>query len=106
MAQFVIYGHSAALRPRIGLLSDAIHEAAVAALQLPANKRFHRFVPLDPASFIAPSDRSLDYTIIEVSMFEAQRCRRETPLNRALPNYIGGRTRDPRRRDHHHRDPS
>ena len=72
MAQFVVYGHSAALRPRIPLLSDALHEAAVSALQLPADKRFHRFVPLDPDCFIAPADRGPDYTIIEVSLFEGR----------------------------------
>lgn len=72
MAQFVIYGHDAALRPRIRPLSDAIHEAAVTALQLPADKRFHRFIPLDSDCFIAPPDRSQDYTIIEVSMFEGR----------------------------------
>jgi len=72
MAQFVIYGHAAALRRRIQPLSDAVHEAAVTALQLPATKRFHRFVPLEPECFIAPPDRSQDYTIIEVSMFEGR----------------------------------
>jgi phenylpyruvate tautomerase PptA (4-oxalocrotonate tautomerase family) len=72
MAQFVIYGHAAALRPRIQPLSDAIHEAAVAALQLPADKRFQRFVPLEPDCFITPPDRSQDYTIVEVSMFEGR----------------------------------
>jgi phenylpyruvate tautomerase PptA (4-oxalocrotonate tautomerase family) len=72
MAQFVVYGHAAALRPRVRELSDAIHEAAVAALQLPVTKRFHRFVPLDPDCFIAPPDRSQDYTVIEVSMFEGR----------------------------------
>jgi phenylpyruvate tautomerase PptA (4-oxalocrotonate tautomerase family) len=72
MAQFVIYGHAAALRPRIRQLSDAIHEAAVSALQLPVDKRFHRFVPLDRDCFIAPPDRSHDYTVIEVSMFEGR----------------------------------
>lgn len=72
MAQFVIYGHAAALRPRIQPLSDALHEAAVTALQLPVDKRFHRFVPLDPDCFIAPPDRSQDYTVVEVSMFEGR----------------------------------
>jgi len=72
MAQFVIYGHSAALRPRVPQLSDAIHEAAVTALHLPSTKRFQRFVPLDPDCFITPSDRSRDYTVIEVSMFEGR----------------------------------
>jgi phenylpyruvate tautomerase PptA (4-oxalocrotonate tautomerase family) len=72
MAQFVIYGHAAALRPRIQQLSDAIHEAAVSALQLPVDKRFHRFVSLDPDCFVTPPDRSQDYTVIEVSMFEGR----------------------------------
>ena len=44
----------------------------MAALQLPATKRFHRFIPLDPECFITPPDRSQDYTIIEVSMFEGR----------------------------------
>lgn len=41
-------------------------------MQLPASQRFHRFVPLDPQCFIAPPDRSQDYTLIEVSMFEGR----------------------------------
>jgi phenylpyruvate tautomerase PptA (4-oxalocrotonate tautomerase family) len=72
MAQFVVHGHAAALRPRIRSLSDAIHEAAVSALGLPVAKRFHRFVPLDPDCFITPPDRTRDYTIIEVSLFEGR----------------------------------
>lgn len=43
MAQVVVYGHAAVLRPRIPELSDAIHAAAVDALGLPPEKRFHRF---------------------------------------------------------------
>lgn len=72
MAQIIVYGHKTALVPRISSLSDAIHTAAVSALQLPVEKRFHRFIPLDPEHFITPSDRSIDYTIIEVSMFEGR----------------------------------
>ncbi|GGE90246.1 tautomerase family protein [Mycetocola zhadangensis] len=72
MAQIIVYGHKSALVPRIASLSDAIHTAAVSALQLPVEKRFHRFIPLDPEYFLAPSDRSIDYTIIEVSMFEGR----------------------------------
>lgn len=72
MAQFVVYGHVAALRPRIKPLSNALHAAAVTALQLPGDKRFHRFIPLDPDCFITPPGRSQDYTIIEVSMFEGR----------------------------------
>ena len=71
MAQIIVYGHKAALAPRISPLSDAIHSAAVSALQLPVEKRFHRFITLDPGQFIT-SDRSIDYTIVEVSMFEGR----------------------------------
>ena len=84
MAQFVIYGHAAALRPRVRQLSDAIHEAAVTALQLPITKRFQRFVPLDPDCFITPADRSDDYTVIEVSMFEGRSSETKKLLIRQL----------------------
>ncbi|HWU59616.1 MAG TPA: tautomerase family protein [Microbacteriaceae bacterium] len=72
MAQIVVYGHAAALRARIPELSDAIHAATVEGLGLPSEKRFHRFIPLDPDCFIAPADRTIDYTIVEVSMFEGR----------------------------------
>jgi phenylpyruvate tautomerase PptA (4-oxalocrotonate tautomerase family) len=72
MAQIIVYGHRSALVPRIALLSDAIHSAAVSTLHLPIEKRFHRFIPLDPEHFITPQDRSVAYTIIEVSMFEGR----------------------------------
>ncbi|SEO17044.1 tautomerase family protein [Cryobacterium luteum] len=72
MAQIKIYGHKSALAPRISSLSDAIHAAAVSALQLPMEKRFHRFITLSPDEFITPEDRSIDYTIVEVSMFEGR----------------------------------
>ena len=72
MAQIIVYGHKSALAPRISSLSDAIHAAAVSALQLPVEKRFHRFIALDPHEFVTPKDRSIDYTIVEVSMFEGR----------------------------------
>ncbi|AGW40889.1 ATP-dependent DNA helicase [Leifsonia xyli subsp. cynodontis DSM 46306] len=69
MAQIVVYGVDAVLRKRVGALSDAIHSAAIEALGLPGDKRFHRFVPLERELFLAPPDRSDDYTIVEVSLF-------------------------------------
>jgi hypothetical protein len=63
MAQIVVYGHAAALRPRIAGLSDAIH---------PEAKRFHRFIPMEAECFLTPADRTIDYTIIEVSMFQGR----------------------------------
>jgi 4-oxalocrotonate tautomerase family enzyme len=72
MAQVVIYGHRETLGPRRAALSDAIHEAVMQALDYPAEKKFHRFVLLDADDFIHPPDRGLDYTIIEISMFEGR----------------------------------
>jgi phenylpyruvate tautomerase PptA (4-oxalocrotonate tautomerase family) len=52
----------------------------VKALGLPPEKRFHRFIALDEADFIFPADRSDNYTIIEISMFEG----RSTDTKKAL----------------------
>lgn len=72
MAQVKIHGlHDHLNRHRDGI-SDAIHHSAMEALGLPEEKRFHRFFGLDAADFIYPGDRSRQYTIIEVSMFEGR----------------------------------
>jgi phenylpyruvate tautomerase PptA (4-oxalocrotonate tautomerase family) len=84
MAQIVVYGHAAALRPRIPELSDAIHAAVVGALKLPKAKRFHRFIALEPDCFVTPADRTIDYTIIEVSMFEGRSTEAKKNLIRHL----------------------
>lgn len=44
----------------------------MSALAYPAEKRFHRFVAMDPEDFLYPEDRGEDYTIIEISMFEGR----------------------------------
>ncbi|MVA77687.1 tautomerase family protein [Auraticoccus sp. F435] len=67
MAQVVVTGLAGTLEPRVPALSEAIHAAAQEAFGLPAEKRFHRFVPLPRELFLHP--RGEDYTIIEVSMF-------------------------------------
>jgi phenylpyruvate tautomerase PptA (4-oxalocrotonate tautomerase family) len=72
MAQIVVYGLASVLKTRIRELSDAIHAAAKEAFELPDEKRFHRFIPLDRDCFIVPPSRSDDYTIVEVSMFEGR----------------------------------
>ena len=69
MAQVVVWGHRSALASRRDALSDAIHGAVMAALDYPAEKRFHRFVGLDDGDFRHPADRGTDYTIVEISMF-------------------------------------
>lgn len=42
------------------------------ALDYPPEKRFQRFIGLNPSDFIYPEDRGPNYTIIEISMFEGR----------------------------------
>jgi len=72
MAQVIVYGHRESLDRRRDALSGAIHGAIMAALAYPPEKRFQRFVPLDAGDFVHPPDRGVDYTIIEISMFEGR----------------------------------
>lgn len=72
MAQYKIYGRESFLRSKSDLLSDAIHRASIEALGLPEDKRFHRFLPMEPWQFIHPSDRTDQYIIIEIMMFEGR----------------------------------
>ena len=84
MAQIKIYGLKSALAPRMQALSDAIHDSVVEALQFPPDKRFHRFISLDREEFIYPADRSDQYTIIEISMFEGRTTETKKELIRLL----------------------
>ncbi len=72
MSQVKIYGHRESLQAHRTALSDAIHAAVVEALNFPPDKRFHRFIALEPEDFIHPADRSRHYTVIEISMFEGR----------------------------------
>lgn len=56
----------------------------MSALQYPVEKRFHRFILLDQADFIHPSDRSDEYTIIEISIFEGRSAEAKRNLIRQL----------------------
>ena len=69
MAQVKIYGLSGELDPIKARLSDIVHSCVVDALELPADKRFHRFFGLNPDDFRYPPDRSERYLIIEISIF-------------------------------------
>lgn len=84
MAQIKIYGlknHITACRTQ---LSDTIHACVVEALQYPPDKRFHRFFLLEPEDFVYPADRSEQYTIIEISMFEGRSDEAKKQLIRVL----------------------
>lgn len=72
MAQFKIYGHVDSLKSNSGVISEAIHRAAVDALGLPESKRFHRFIALEEGMFLTPDDRSDRYVIIECVLFEGR----------------------------------
>ena len=72
MAQIVVYGRRESLDQRRSALSEAIHAAIMSALEYPPEKKFQRFIALDQSDFIYPADRGIDYTIIEISMFEGR----------------------------------
>ena len=84
MAQVKIYGITEHLEARKLHLSEVIHACVVEALDLPVDKRFHRFFPMDASNFIFPADRSAYYTIIEISMFEGRSVERKKRLIQLL----------------------
>lgn len=70
MAQVKIYGGRAHLTKVREELSTAIQDCLIEALQLPGEKRFQRFLPLEDDDFVHP--RGEAYTVIEISMFEGR----------------------------------
>ncbi len=72
MAQVKIYGERAHLGRVRAALSAVVHACLCEALGLPADKCFQRFIGLDAADFIHPTDRSAAYTVIDISMFEGR----------------------------------
>jgi phenylpyruvate tautomerase PptA (4-oxalocrotonate tautomerase family) len=65
-------------------LSDIIHSCLQEAIGTPENKRFQRFFPLEPDNFYYPADRSAQYTIIEIVMFEGRSVAAKKKLTRLL----------------------
>ena len=72
MGQIKVFGLRKELDKKKVKISEVIHSCVVDALNLPANKRFHRFFPLEAGDFYFPNDRSENYTIVEISMFEGR----------------------------------
>ncbi|ODG97678.1 4-oxalocrotonate tautomerase [Nostoc sp. KVJ20] len=72
MVQIKVYGLADKLNLVKSELSNIIHTSVIEVLQLTPEKRFHRFFPLDQSDFYYPSDRSDNYLIIEISMFEGR----------------------------------
>lgn len=84
MAQFKIYGREPFLREHHARISELVHAAAVRSLQLPPDKRFHRFLPLADWQLVAPPDRSERYLILEAYMFTGRSLAARKALIRAL----------------------
>jgi 4-oxalocrotonate tautomerase family enzyme len=84
MAQIKLYGLSAQLAPIRKQLSDVVHGCVVDALGLPVDKRFQRFIGLEPEDFIYPPGRSERYLILEISMFEGRSVEAKKQLIRLL----------------------
>ena len=84
MAQVKIFGLREKLDPIKPALSDVIHSCVVEALQFPADKRAHRFFPLDRSDFFYPAGRTDRYTILEFSMFEGRSVEAKKRLIRLL----------------------
>ncbi|WAC10993.1 tautomerase family protein [Dyadobacter pollutisoli] len=72
MAQIKIYGHRSSLRSIRREFSDLLHSCIVDAFQYPENKRAHRFFYLEEGDFYYPEGRSIQYTIIEISLFQGR----------------------------------
>lgn len=72
VGQIKIYGVKERFHPIKETLSNVIHSCMVEALELPSDKKFHRFFPMDKEDFYFSNGRTDAYTIIEVSMFEGR----------------------------------
>jgi phenylpyruvate tautomerase PptA (4-oxalocrotonate tautomerase family) len=89
MAQVKIYGLKGSLSEKRECLSNTIHESLMEAFGLPKNKKFQRFIMLDENDFIYPTDRSIEYTIIELSIFEGRSVETKKKLINLLIQKIG-----------------
>lgn len=72
MGQVKIFGIKEKIGPIQQNLSTIIHSCLMDAFKIPANKKFQRFIMLDRDEFYFPEDRTEDYIIIEISVFEGR----------------------------------
>lgn len=84
MSQIKVYGLEDNLNNIKGKLSEVIHSCVVDAFQMPEDKRFHRFFPLDRENFYFQSNRTEKYIIIEISIFEGRTSEAKKKLIRLL----------------------
>ena len=88
MAQVKVYALRATLARHRMALSEAIHASVMEALSYPREKRFHRFIALEPEEFVFPADRCEQYTIIEISLFAGRSVAAKKALITALCAHI------------------
>lgn len=88
MSQVKIYALQQTIEQFRNQLSHAIHQALVDSLNYPVEKKFQRFISLATSDFIYPHDRSENYLIIEISMFEGRSNEAKKRLIRLLFTYI------------------
>ncbi|MBV1871060.1 MAG: tautomerase family protein [Gammaproteobacteria bacterium] len=92
MAQIKIYGLKSNLDENKLAISASIHDAVMSALEYPPEKKFHRFISLEPSEFIYPSDRSEKYIIVEISMFEGRSIEAKKNLIKGIYSNINKQT--------------
>ena len=91
MAQIKIYGIREKLTPIREDLSAVIHDCVMEALKYPADKRAHRFFPMDKEDMLYPEGRTDAYTIIEITMIEGRSVQAKKKLIRLLFDNIRDR---------------
>ncbi|MEH2195150.1 MAG: tautomerase family protein [Nostoc sp.] len=84
MVQIKVYALADKLNPIKTELSNIIHTSLIEVLQLTPEKRFHRFFPLDKSDFYYPSDRTDNYLIMEIIMFDGRSVETKKDLIRLL----------------------
>lgn len=88
MSQIKIYALQQTIEQFRNQLSHAIHEALVDSLNYPVEKKFQRFISLATNDFIYPENRSDNYLIIEISMFEGRSKEAKKHLIQLIFTYI------------------
>jgi phenylpyruvate tautomerase PptA (4-oxalocrotonate tautomerase family) len=89
MAQVKVYGNRSVWGEQRAEISDALHEALVRTWQLPADKRFHRFLLLDYGDLVAP--RSDSYLVVEIVCFTGRSREAKRALIAALYDDVAPR---------------
>src|SRR5690606_27793382 len=79
-----VYALRTSLEGRRQAISDAVQAALVEAFGMPADKRAHRFFPLEREDLFAPPDRSENYLLIEFTVISGRSVLAKKKLVRAV----------------------